>query len=174
MRPIDLNVLAMVSGRLEKLGVKFTFTGGAIVGFLLDNPRLPFPRQTDDVDAIVEVVTLIQYSDLEAKLRTEAKFSHDTSEGAPRCRWLVEGVKVDVMPMRDPTGCFSDRWFDYALDTASQRTFGGTTVNVVSATCFVATKLVAFEARGQGDHLASHDIEDILTIVDGRKGFLDD
>ncbi|HBA82583.1 MAG TPA: hypothetical protein DCZ95_00670 [Verrucomicrobia bacterium] len=29
--------------------------------------------------------------------------------------------------------------------------------------------MTAFEDRGQSDFLASHDLEDVLTIVDGRK-----
>jgi hypothetical protein len=36
MRPVDIQDLFNVSRRLEPLGVKFAFTGGAIVGFLLD------------------------------------------------------------------------------------------------------------------------------------------
>lgn len=34
---------------------------------------------------------------------------------------------------------------------------------------FVATKLEAFAGRGGGDFLTSHDIEDVLNIVDGRR-----
>jgi len=169
MRPVDLDALVMVAARLEPLDIKYAFTGGAVVGFLIDNPRLPFPRQTDDLDAITEVATRIQYTDLEARLRNEAGFHHDISEGAPLCRWIVDGVKVDIMPMRDPTGLFSDRWFEYALQTAVSRTLRDVTICAVSATCFIATKLVAFENRGKGDFLASHDLEDVLTVVDGRK-----
>ena len=169
MRPIDLGALDLVSRRLASLNVNFAFAGGAVVGFLLDNLSLPFPRQTDDVDAIVEIVTRIQYTDLEARLREEVGFRHDTSEGAPLCRWIVDGTKVDIMPMRDPTGHFSDRWFDYALQTATQQTLRGVTIRAISATCFIATKLVAFEDRGHGDFFASHDLEDVLTVVDGRK-----
>ena len=33
---------------------------------------------------------------------------------------------------------------------------------------FVATKLEALHGRGSSDVTASHDIEDILTVVDGR------
>jgi hypothetical protein len=172
MRPVDLQALGLVSDRLTPLGVRFAFTGGAVVGFLLDNPRLPFPRQTDDVDAIVEVVTRIQYTKLEAKLRTATGCRHDTAEDAPLCRWLVEGVKVDILPMRDPTGTFSDRWFEHALQTAASRTLRGVTVTTVSATCFVATKLTAFENRGHCDFSASHDLEDLLTVVDGRQALV--
>jgi len=34
--------------------------------------------------------------------------------------------------------------------------------------CFLATKLGAFRDRGHGDYLESHDLEDVLSVVDGR------
>lgn len=85
-RHVDLAALELVANRLPPLGVKFVFTGGAIVGFLRDHPHIPFPRGTADVDAIAEVSTRIEHADLETRLRKEAGFKHDMSEGAPRCR----------------------------------------------------------------------------------------
>jgi predicted nucleotidyltransferase len=168
MRTVDLDALVLVADRLTSLGVNFTFLGGAVVGFLLDNPRIPFPRQTNDVDAIAEVATRIQYADLEERLRTESGFHHDTSEGAPRCRWLVDGVKVDLMPMKDPGGSLDNLWFEYALQTATQREMKGVRLPVISASCFLATKLMALSDRGKGDFRASHDLEDMVTVIDGR------
>jgi hypothetical protein len=34
---------------------------------------------------------------------------------------------------------------------------------------FVATKLEAFASRGGGDFMSSHDLEDVLNVVDGRE-----
>src|SRR5205085_5613086 len=34
---------------------------------------------------------------------------------------------------------------------------------------FIATKLDAFHGRGGGDIVASHDLEDIIAVVDGRR-----
>jgi hypothetical protein len=36
----------------------------------------------------------------------------------------------------------------------------------------MATKLEAWNGRGGGDHLRSHDLEDIVTLVDGRAEIL--
>jgi len=33
----------------------------------------------------------------------------------------------------------------------------------------IATKIEAFKDRGDQDYMASHDIEDIMTVVDGRE-----
>jgi hypothetical protein len=44
----------------------------------------------------------------------------------------------------------------------------------VTAPLFLATKLDAFSDRGHGDFLASHDLEDIITVVDGRPELVDE
>ena len=77
------------------------------------------------------------------------------------------------MPAQDETGRFSDRWFQYALATASEKTLRGVTVKTISATCFIATKLAAFENRGNNDYF-SHDIEDIITLIDGRRSVVEE
>ena len=38
----------------------------------------------------------------------------------------------------------------------------------------MATKIEAFKGRGEGDFLASRDIEDIIAVVDGRSELLDE
>lgn len=50
----------------------------------------------------------------------------------------------------------------------------GLRVRVVTAPYFCATKLEAFRGRGKRDYLASHDLEDLITVVDGRPGLLDE
>ena len=44
----------------------------------------------------------------------------------------------------------------------------GMSIRVVTSPCFVATKLVAFADRGKGDYFESHDLEDVLAVIDGR------
>ena len=39
---------------------------------------------------------------------------------------------------------------------------------------FVATKLEAFVSRGDSDILSSHDLEDILNVIDGRPSIVDE
>ena len=48
-----------------------------------------------------------------------------------------------------------------------------TTARVITPPLFVATKLAAFHDRGRMDLYCSHDLEDIVTIVDGRKDIVD-
>jgi hypothetical protein len=47
--------------------------------------------------------------------------------------------------------------------------FGGSlTIRIVSAPAFLATKLEAFKSRGKGDYFGSADLEDALSVIDGR------
>lgn len=45
-------------------------------------------------------------------------------------------------------------------------------IKVLSPPYFVATKLEAWTGRGRDDPLSSHDLEDILNLIDGRKELL--
>ena len=84
------------------------------------------------------------------------------------CRWRRDGVVVDVMPVDEHILGFSNRWYPAALATARALDLAEHRVRVAPPPLFVATKLEAFRGRGRGDFLASHDLEDIVTVFDGR------
>ncbi len=168
MAPIDADAIATVFRKLAPLQERHILVGGAAVPLLIDDLAIQEVRPTKDVDVVVQVTTRIGYSNLEQKLR-ELGFRHDVSEGAPRCRWVVgDGVLVDVMPAHDPSGQWSGRWFGLAMDTAELRRIGDMDVRVINASCFLATKIEAFKDRGGEDYYGSHDLEDLIAVVDGR------
>lgn len=135
---------------------------------LVDHPELTEFRRTKDVDVIVEAVTYPEYAALEERLRL-AGLEHDTSEGAPLCRWLVDGCRVDIMPKAPANLGMNTKWFPEVLHHAMNTDLGeGCFAMVVTPPLFLATKLEAFKDRGKGDFYASHDLEDIITLVDGR------
>jgi predicted nucleotidyltransferase len=45
----------------------------------------------------------------------------------------------------------------------------GTSIRLVTPACFLATKLAAFGDRGRHNPIASHDLEDMITVIDGRR-----
>jgi len=47
-------------------------------------------------------------------------------------------------------------------------------IRVVTAPYFLATKIAAFYGRGNNDFFGSHDIENIITVIDGRKEIIDE
>lgn len=163
----NFGALRAVADRLEKLGLDYAFVGGSIVGFLLDNPALSDVRPTDDVDVILEVLTSERYSGVEARLR-QLGFEHDMREGTPLCRWKLGGLTVDIMPTEGANLGLNTAWFKEALASASIREVAHTPLRLISPVAFLATKHVAFLDRGDGDYYASHDLEDFVTVIDGR------
>jgi hypothetical protein len=161
-------LLERVAPHLARVGAGFVYLGGAVVDLLLTDQASPQARPTDDVDTIVEVGSSSQYYQLAERLRG-AGFKEDTSPGAPLCRWIVAGTKVDVMPTEAAVLGFSNRWYPSAIRHAEPFQLGdGSIVQVVTAPHFLATKLEAFKSRGVGRFRESTDIEDIVAVVDGR------
>jgi len=50
----------------------------------------------------------------------------------------------------------------------------GVEIRVVSPPYFLGTKLEAFKGRGHGDFAMSHDLEDIVSVIDGRASIVDE
>ncbi len=50
----------------------------------------------------------------------------------------------------------------------------GEEIQVFTIPYLIATKIEAFKGRGKGDFIVSHDIEDIITLIDGRKEITND
>ena len=82
---------------------------------------------------------------------------------------------MDLMPTDESILGFHNRWYVLAVETADSLVLpNGLTINLITAPAFIATKLEAFKGRGNNDYLASHDMEDIVTVVDGRATLLDE
>ncbi len=164
----NLGAVRAVADRLDSLGLDYAFVGGSIVNLLLDHPALSPARPTDDVDVIIEAVASQRYSDVEAKLRSLG-FDHDMRVNAPRCRWVLGNLTVDIIPTEGGILGLNTAWFKEALATATVCEFAHTRLKLISPVAFLATKHVAFADRGKGDYYASHDLEDFLTVIDGRE-----
>lgn len=78
------------------------------------------------------------------------------------------------MPTLESVLGFSNRWYPMAIETAQRHNVAGYSVRIVTPALFVATKLEAFHGRGKDDVFTSHDLEDIITVVDGRPEIVDD
>jgi len=64
---------------------------------------------------------------------------------------------------------FTNRWYGAALASARSHVLpDGTDILVAIAPVFLATKVEAFLGRGDGDFWASKDLEDVVTLVNGR------
>jgi len=162
-RALFESVVRLLTPVLEEL----VFVGGCTTGLFLTDPAAGGVRPTKDVDAIVDVASYGAYASLAERLRGLG-LAEDTRPGAPLCRWRQHELVLDVMPTDEQVLGFSNRWYPAALATADLRRVAGLDVRLVTPVYFLATKLEAFRGRGAGDVSASHDLEDIVTVVDGR------
>jgi predicted nucleotidyltransferase len=170
----NLEIMEIAVARLGLLADEMVFLGGCATGLLVTDTVAPPIRATKDVDVIVEVATLAEYHRLSKRLR-ELGFSEDRSHDAPICRWQAGGILLDVMPTHPEILGFGNEWYRPAFDAAVWETLpSGKKLRMVSAPYFLATKLAAFDGRGQGDYMMSHDMEDIVAVLDGRPEIVDD
>lgn len=164
----NVELLTCMATALGELCEKVVFVGGCATGLLITDTGASPVRMTHDVDAIVAVVSLPLYHALGDAL-TAKGFSQPLNEGDPPYRWILADMKLDLMPLDPAVLGFSNRWYEMALQTAEKIGLReGLTIRLVTPPCFIATKLEAFLDRGLGDYLSSHDLEDVLSVVDGR------
>jgi hypothetical protein len=170
----NLDSLTLVAHRLEELCNEVTFVGGCIIGLLITDKAAPDVRFTVDVDCIINVISKQGYHSLSEKLRQKG-FKELSFGNHPLCRWDCDGVLIDVMPTEKNVLGFSNKWYkDAQLNSISKIINDCASIKIISAPYFIATKLEAFQDRGKQDFLLSHDLEDIISVVDGRPGIVDD
>jgi predicted nucleotidyltransferase len=165
----NLPILIVIVQALGDLRDEMVFVGGCAAGLLLTDPAVDHIRATNDVDAIVEVAALNDFYAAEARLQTRGFTRNMPSELI--CRWehRASGVLFDMMPVDPGVLGFANRWYSEAVQTATRQQIAPELeIRLISAPAFIATKLEAYVSRGQRDHLTSHDLEDVLSVVDGR------
>jgi predicted nucleotidyltransferase len=168
--PLDPNraMLLRVAQALGDLRESLVFVGGCATGLLVTTIRAQMLRPTDDVDMVAQAATAREYHKAEQQLQARG-FVHDISADAPICRWRYRDIVVDLMPSEDGVLGFHNRWYPLAVQSAQTVMLDdGISICLIAAPVFVATKLEAFQGRGKSDFLMSHDLEDIITVVDGR------
>lgn len=165
----NLPYLRLIAEALGDLRDQVVFIGGAVAGLLVTDPLAEGVRATRDVDAVVEA-SRTQFMRIEEKVAASG-FARDM-DSEVICRWVHRdsGVLFDLMPMQADVLGFSNRWYPYAVESAVTIDLGdGLSIRAANAVAFVATKMEAFASRGGGDVLSSHDLEDVLNVVDGRE-----
>ena len=128
----NIEALLIVVKRLGSVRKRVVFVGGSVRELLITDEAAPPERPTDDVDGIVSISSRGEYYRFADELRGLG-FHEDTSEGAPMCRWLVAGVRVDVMPDHASILNFTNRWYTDALAYAVEATVQGETFKIISA-----------------------------------------
>jgi predicted nucleotidyltransferase len=166
--------MELVAQALGDLREQLVFVGGCAVDMLLTDVAAAPSRVTYDVDLVAQVAALSGYHKLEEEFARRG-FKRDTSEDAPICRWRLANLEVDLMPTDTSILGFANRWYPLVMQTARLVELpNAMKIRLIAAPVFIATKFEAFGDRGRGDLLGSHDLEDIVNVLDGRPELLDE
>lgn len=173
MPSTNIVMLQIVADGLEELKEEVVFVGGAVAELYADDPASSDIRPTLDVDCVIELSSRLEHAKLEERLRAK-KFAHDTSKGAPICRWIYKNIKVDVMPTDEKILGFKNQWYSLGVENKISKTLpDGNNIYVFRPEYYLASKFEAHHDRGGNDLRQSHDFEDIIYILDNCTDILD-
>lgn len=164
----NLGQLIAMAQAMGPLCEHVVFVGGCATGLLVDNVDLMDVRPTEDVDAIVEVASLAAYHRLAEQLMQRG-FQQTMADNTPPFRWYWNRMQLDLVPLDEKVLGFANPWYRVGHEEALTVVLaGGLQVRHLSAPHFLATKFEAFKDRGHHDVYLSHDLEDIMTVMEGR------
>lgn len=170
---VPQQMLAMLLPVAEALGdellARVAFVGGSTTAFLVTDPiTRQAVRFTEDVDLIVHVDGLAGWHRWQRELNARGFTQHMGDDTI--CRMRLGDLKVDLMPDDENILGFTNRWYRCAIENAEPYPLSESiTINLLSPVYFIATKLEAWRGRGGNDPMRSHDLEDIINLVDGRE-----
>ena len=165
--------IVKLDSKLRGVPFEFAFLGGSVLTLLVTDKSVDAIRVTKDVDIVMNIRTRKEYHMADSELELRG-FRHDTREGAPICRWILDDVTVDVLPIREDVLGWKSRWFEESLAAAEAVQVGNSVVRIITPPYFVALKLEAFEERGHKDFLASTDFEDVICLANGRESLVNE
>ena len=171
MKSEHIRMIETVAAGLKQKLDDVVFVGGSVLEFYVDDPALEKPRATDDVDVVVEIAARTRYDQFESELRALG-FVNDLT--GPACRFVYDEVKMDVIATKENVSGFTNMWYDAGFDKSILKEAGGFKIRIFPIEYFIASKFEAFKNRGGADHMASHDLEDIIYIFDGKNSIEND
>lgn len=164
-RVINLGVVAEVAEALKELKDNMVFVGGAVVSLYTDDPAADEIRPTQDIDLTLNIVNLTQWSHIQEKL---GKLGfHPDPYGHAICSYKYKDIPVDIMSAEDGPLGPANTWYKVGFKNLWTAKAKNQEIKILSAPCYLATKFEAFTNRGS-DYRTSHDMEDIIYILDNR------
>jgi hypothetical protein len=153
---------------------RLVFVGGCTTALFITDPvTLEDVRATDDVDLIMDLLGPFDWPRLQGLL-FERGFSVSVEDDVI-CRMRLGKLKVDFMPDDAAILGFTNRWYALGVQTAlTYRLTDDLQIKYLTPPIFLATKLEAHLGRGNNDPLASHDLEDVVLVIDGREELIDE
>ncbi len=166
----NLQLLTTVCREIEPILDQVVLVGGCATELLITDQAAPEVRYTVDVDMLIEVVSLAEYYK-SGKVLKKLGFKENKDV---ICRWQKEDLVLDLMPTDKKILGFANLWYKDTIQNKIAIKLEDMNLYHISAPYFIATKLEAFLSRGKDDFWASHDLEDIISIIDGRSELINE
>lgn len=166
----NIKMIKTVASALgSELLSKVAFVGGCTTSLYIDDEITKESiRYTNDVDLIIHVLGYPDWYKFQQALRNKG-FKECTEDGI-LCRMVLKDLRVDFMPDDENILGFSNKWYKGAYQKATEFSLDDNIkIRLLTPPYFVATKLEAYKGRGNNDPLGSHDLEDIISLFDGRE-----
>lgn len=168
---INIGIVAEVAEALGELKKDIVFVGGAIVSLYTDDPAADEIRPTKDIDMTLNIVNLNHWQQINEKLASLG--FHPDPYGHAICSFKYKDIPVDIMAAEDGPLGSANRWYKIGFKNLWTAMAKQQEIQLLTAPCYLATKFEAFNDRGS-DYRTSHDIEDIINIIDNRIGIVDE
>ena len=170
-RTINIAVVAEVAKALKDIKQNMVFIGGAVVSLYTDDPAADEIRPTQDIDLTINIVNLSHWERVQEQLRALGFYADPY--GHSICSYKYKDIPIDIMAAEDGPLGPANRWYKIGFENLKSVKAKDQDINILSAPCYLATKFEAFNDRGS-DYRTSHDIEDIIYILDNRIGIAEE
>lgn len=171
-RDIHLDILKLTIQALGELANDLVFIGGSTISLYITEPEVVQVRETFDVDCIVEVSGRLEYEETITRLRKKGFF--EDMEEKVICRYKKGDLILDVMPTDSKILGFTNKWYKPAIQNTIEAWLDHKKIKIFSPAYLIASKIEAFKGRGKGSFMSSTDVEDIITLFDGRSKIAED
>ncbi|MCB0536223.1 MAG: hypothetical protein KDE33_01725 [Bacteroidetes bacterium] len=170
-RTINIAVVSEVAEALQHIKQDMVFVGGAVVSLYTDDPAADEIRPTQDIDMTLNIINLSHWEKVQTQLG--ALGFHPDPFGHAICSYKYKDIPVDIMATEDGPLGPANRWYKIGFENLWTAKAKDQDIKILSAPCYLATKFEAFNDRGS-DYRISHDIEDIVYVLDNRIGIVEE
>jgi len=170
-RTINIAVVAEVAEALQDIKQDMVFVGGAVVSLYTDDPAADEIRPTQDIDMTLNIINLSHWEKVQTQL--SALGFYPDPFGHAICSYKYKDIPVDIMATEDGPLGPTNRWYKIGFENLWSTKAKDQDIKILSAPCYLATKFEAFNDRGS-DYRISHDIEDIIYVLDNRIGIVEE
>jgi hypothetical protein len=167
--PLPLESLETVASALEGIPTRTVFAGAGILPLLVQPSLILELRGTEDADVIVQIMHYGEWLRLRDMLLDRGFREREDARHNRQILFWLGKIPVDFIPPRMREFGTENRWLDLGYELAEEAALpSGRVVLRLPATPFLASKILAFHARGRRDVVISKDLDDIAALLIGR------